>query len=137
MIEQLTVFIENENGRLTALTRALGDAQVNMRALVVADTSEYGIVCIICDDPKRGKDALSEAGFRASCAEVVAVEVPDRAGGLAQVLAVLDDAQIGVEYGYCFTGAAGAALVALKAAPEAQDALSHAGFAVLSQEELS
>jgi hypothetical protein len=134
MIEQLTVFIENADGRLTALCRALADAQVNMRALVVADTSEYGIVRIICDDAARGRKALSQAGFRAACAEVVAVEVPDRPGGLAQVLSALDDAQIGLEYGYCFTGRDGAALVALKASEEAEGVLEAAGFAVVSGE---
>ncbi len=137
MIEQLTVFIENETGRLTALCTALGKAQVNMHALVVADTSEYGIVRIICDDPARGREALSEAGFKAACADVVAVQVPDEAGGLAQVMSVLDEAGMGVEYGYCFTGAAGAALVALKTREEAGEALSTAGFAVLSQEDLA
>ncbi|MEN6431149.1 MAG: ACT domain-containing protein, partial [Coriobacteriales bacterium] len=83
MVEQLSVFLENTTGRLAELTRALGDAGLNMRALMVADTSEFGVVRVICDRPHAAADVLENAGFSASLTEVIAVEVPDRPGGLA------------------------------------------------------
>ena len=137
MIEQLTVFIENADGRLTALCRALADARVNMHALVVADTSEYGIVRIICDAPERGAEALEAAGFRAARAHVVGVQVPHVPGGLAEVFAALDEAGLSIEYSYCFADAKGTATVALKAAEGAEPVLREAGFSVVGQGELS
>lgn len=77
MIDQLTVFLENTKGRLTSLCRALGDADIQMHSLALADTTDYGIARIICDDPKGAVAAISEAGFTANLTKVVAVEVPD------------------------------------------------------------
>lgn len=102
MVEQVSVFLENRSGRLAELARALADAGINMRALMVADTSEFGVVRVICDRPRRAKGVLEEAGFGASLTEVVAVEMPDRPGGLADVLELLGTAGINVEYAYAF-----------------------------------
>lgn len=107
MVKQLTVFLENSPGRLAALTRALGDAGVNMRALMVADTAEFGVVRIICDDPAFAQSALESAGYGVTVSDVVAVVVPDRPGGLADVLEVLGAADINVEYAYCFVRPSG------------------------------
>ena len=81
MIEQVSVFLENKSGRLAELTRTLGDAGINMHALMVADTSEFGVARVICDRPSARKALLDEAGFGASIAKVLAVEVPDRRAG--------------------------------------------------------
>ena len=137
MIEQLTVFLENSRGRLTALCRTIGDAGVNMHALVVADTTDYGIVRIICDDPAKAVSALNEAGFRATIAQVVGVEVPDVPGGLAAVFGALEDECVNVEYSYCFAGADGAATVALKAPEQAVAKLVEAGLTIVNQGDLS
>ncbi len=102
MIEQVSVFLENKSGRLAELTRTLGDAGINMHALMVADTSEFGVARVICDAPERAKALLDEAGFGASIAKVLAVEVPDRPGGLADLLETLDAQGLNVEYAYCF-----------------------------------
>lgn len=132
MIDQLTVFLENNKGRLTALARAVGDAGINMHALALADTSDYGIVRIICDDPRRAADVLTEAGFRANTAQVIAVRVPDQPGGLADLLQALDDSGVNIEYSYCFLqGPAGSATVALKAPGSAEGTLEKAGFVVV------
>ena len=131
MIDQITVFLENAEGRLAALCRTLADAGVNMSALTIADTTDYGVVRIICDAPKSAAVALSEAGFTATITKVVAVEVPDVPGGLADVLGALDDADINIEYSYCFTDAAHGATVAFKAPEAAIEALGSAGFNVL------
>ena len=70
MIDQLTVFLENSEGRLAALCRVLADAKVNMYALTIADTTDYGIVRIICDDPEKAVNALSEQDYRAVRARI-------------------------------------------------------------------
>lgn len=136
MIDQLTVFLGNEKGRLTALCRTLGDAGIQMHALVLADTTDYGIVRIICDNPQRAVEVLAEAHFTASLAKVVAVEVPHVPGGLAKVFGAFDDAGVSIEYSYCFTGANGAATVAMKAPESVMSALTAAGFKVLHPEDL-
>lgn len=101
-IEQLSVFLQNEPGRLARMCRVLGEAGLNMHALVVADTSEYGVARVICDRPHTAKGVLERDGFAVSVTRVIAVEVPDRPGGLADVLDTLDAGGINVEYLYCF-----------------------------------
>lgn len=101
-IEQLSVFLQNEPGRLARMCRALAEAGLNMHALVVADTSEYGVVRVLCDRPHTAKVVLERDGFAGSVTKVIAVEVPDRPGGLADVLEALDAGGINVEYLYCF-----------------------------------
>ena len=136
MIDQLTVFLGNEKGRLTALCEALGKANIQMHALTVADTSDYGIVRIICDQPESAKDALAKEGFQASIAKVIAVQVPDVPGGCAQVFGALEDKGINVEYAYCFSSSVGEATLALKAHGDAKSALSGKGFKVLDPQEI-
>ncbi len=102
MIDQLSVFIENKAGRLAALTRTLASAEVNMRALILADTAEFGVVRIICDRPIAAKQQLEDAGFGVSLTRVIAVQVPDKPGGLAEILDVFAKEDINVEYAYCF-----------------------------------
>lgn len=136
MIDQLTVFLENTKGRLTSLCRALGDANIQMHSLALADTTDYGIARIICDDPKGAVAAISEAGFTANLTKVVAVEVPDVPGGLADVLDALDGADVNIEYSYCFADADNGATVAFKVDQSAIAALEGAGFKVLHPEDL-
>ncbi len=102
MIEQLSVFLENKPGRMAEMARVLGEAGNNMRAFVVADTAEFGVARIIVDRPRAACDALKAAGFGVTVTEVIAVEVPDRPGGLAEVLDALGAAGVNVEYAYCF-----------------------------------
>lgn len=138
MIEQVSVFLENKSGRLAEMTRALGDAEIDMHALMVADTAEFGLVRIICDTPRRAKAVLDDAGFGASVTQVTAVAVPDRPGGLADVLETFDAAGMNVEYAYCFVEPSGSAAVdVLKVdAADAESVLAEAGFVVLTAEAL-
>lgn len=138
MIDQLSVFLENKTGRLAELTRALGDAGINMRALMVADTAEFGVVRIICDRPNEARRVLEEQGFSVTITPVIAAEVPDRPGGLADVLETLGKSGVNVEYAYCFVEPSGnAAVDVLKVdAPGADDALRAAGMTVLEAPEL-
>jgi len=101
-ITQLSIFAENKPGHLTAPCRALADAGVNIRALSLADTQRYGILRMIVSDPRAAQKVLEQAGFMVKATEVVAVEVPDRPGGLAQILAALEDTSINIEYMYAF-----------------------------------
>lgn len=138
MIDQLSVFLENKSGRLAELTRALGDAGIDMHALMVADTADFGIIRIICDQPQRARGVLEEAGYGASITPVTAVEVPDRPGGLADVLECLADARHNVEYAYCFVEACGEGAVDVFKvdSPQAEEALAAAGFKIMTAEEL-
>jgi len=139
VVTQLTVFLENSPGRLAQMTRALGDAGVNMRALMVADTAEFGVVRIICDRPEAARRVLEDEGFSVSATSVIAVEVPDRPGGLADVLEVIGSAGTNVEYAYCFVEPGGNAAVDVLRVEDAQAAtaaLRDAGIRVLRPEEI-
>ena len=101
-VEQISVFIENKSGRLAEIARLLGESGVNIRALSLADTTDFGILRLIVNDREKAKKVLKENGFTVSKTEVVAVEVPDRPGGLAGILKTLDSEAINVEYMYAF-----------------------------------
>ncbi len=138
MVKQLSVFLENRPGHLASLARTLGNAEVNMHALMIADTSEFGVIRIICDQPERARELLQEAGFGASLTHVTAVEIPDRPGGLADVLEALQVEGMNVEYAYCFVRPSGEAAVDIFKVDDegAEDVLAAKGFRVLSDEEL-
>ena len=136
MIDQLTVFLGNENGRLTALCKTLGDAQIQMHALTIADTSDYGIVRIICDDPESAKKVLADAGFTASLAKVLAIQVPDVPGGASNVFSVIDAAGASIEYAYCFTASVGTATLAVKVSGDVKKTLEDAGFTLLYPQDI-
>lgn len=101
-VDQISIFIENKSGRLAEITRILGDAAINIRALSLADTSDFGILRLIVNDAQKASSVLKEKGFTVSKTEVVAVEVPDRPGGLSAILQTLDRDAINVEYMYAF-----------------------------------
>ena len=101
-VEQISIFIENKSGRLAEVARVLGDQNVNIRALSLADTSDFGILRLLVDDTDLALNTLKESGFTVNKTEVVAVEVPDQPGGLCSILQVLDAAEINVEYMYAF-----------------------------------
>ncbi|HLO26103.1 MAG TPA: ACT domain-containing protein, partial [Geobacteraceae bacterium] len=97
-VEQISIFIENKSGRLAEIARILGDTGINIRALSLADTTDFGILRLIVNDREKAKLVLKENGFTVSKTEVVAVEVPDRPGGLSEILQTLDSESINVEY---------------------------------------
>ncbi len=106
-VEQLAVFLENKSGRLAAITKVLSDKGINIRALSVADTADFGILRLIVDQTDKAKQVLKDAGFTVGMTDVVAVEVADRPGGLSEVLAVLNQVEINVEYMYAFVEKSG------------------------------
>ena len=101
-VEQISVFLENKAGRLAEVTRVLSEAGVNIRALSLADTSDFGILRLIVNDNDKAKATLKEHGFTVGKTDVVAVEVADRPGGLALILGILSQQEINVEYMYAF-----------------------------------
>ena len=138
-VEQISIFIENKSGRLAEITRILGDAGINIRALSLADTSDFGILRLIVDNVETAKAVLKEKGFTVSKTEVVAVEVPDRPGGLSSLLQMLDANQINVEYMYAFVERCGGNAVIIFRFDEtdkAIDTLNGRGFTILEGERL-
>jgi len=105
--EQISIFLENKAGRLSEVTGILSDAGVNIRALAVADTSDFGVLRLIVNDNARAEAALKSAGFTVRKTKVVAVEVSDRPGGLHNILDALFKAGINVEYMYAFVQQSG------------------------------
>jgi hypothetical protein len=101
-VQQISIFIENKSGRLAEVARVLGEKNVNIRALSLADTSDFGILRLLVDDTDVALETLKSSGFTVNKTEVVAVEVPDQPGGLYRILQVLDEAKINVEYMYAF-----------------------------------
>ncbi len=102
MIKQISVFLENKSGRLVRVAQVLGDAGINIRGLSIADTSDFGILRLIVDRPEVAIEELKDKGVMATVTEVIAMEIPDTPGGLAKVLAYLNEAKINIEYLYSF-----------------------------------
>ena len=139
-VRQISVFLENKIGRLAEITQILGNKEINIRALAIADTTEFGILRMIVDRPQKAYEALEERGFTVSQTEVVVVEVEDKPGGLAQVMAILGRAGINVEYLYAFVAPRGRnALVVLKIEKlkDTVDLLQAQKVKILSAEEIS
>lgn len=101
-VKQISVFIENKTGKLAEVTRYIADNNVNMKALSVADTHDFGILRIICDDHDAAVKVLKDGGYVVAETVVLAVEMPDKPGSLAKILEVLADANVFVEYTYAF-----------------------------------
>lgn len=106
-VEQISVFLENKSGRLSEVTAILADSKVNIRALALADTSDFGVLRLIVDDTEKTLNALKNNGFTVSKTNVVAVEVADRPGGLNEILMMLHAAALNVEYMYAFVRLSG------------------------------
>ena len=139
-IKQISVFLENKPGALYAMTGVLAQNRVDLRALSVAETKDFGIVRLIADDVYKAATILKEAGYVHSITPVLAVAIADVPGGLNQVLQVLTDAKVNVEYMYAFLGGKDvdhAYMIFRVADPEkAAKALSARGIKLVEQEEM-
>ena len=105
IIKQISVFVENKSGRLAQITKVLADNHIDIRALSLADTTKFGILRFIVNEPERAEQALRDAGLTVSITDVIAVSVEDQPGGLSYPLSLLDEKGISVEYIYAFVGA--------------------------------
>lgn len=101
-VKQISVFIENKTGKLAEVTKYIAENNINMKALSIADTHDFGILRIICDNHENAVAVLKDGGYVVAETEVLAVEMPDKPGSLAKILEVLADANVFVEYTYAF-----------------------------------
>ncbi len=139
-IQQVSIFIENKSGKLAEATQFLADNSINMRALSIADSQDFGIVRIICENPEEAEDKLKAANYVTTITEVFAVELSDEAGSLSKVLTVLSSANISVEYTYAFlsTKKSGSAYMIFRVDDNAAaiSALTSKGIEVIGQKDL-
>jgi len=134
-LKQLTVFVKNEQGALVAITELLAEKSVNIRALSIADTEDFGILRLIVSDNDAAYAALTEKGYLIKITEVVGVKIGDAPGKLSNALKVLDDAKINMEYLYAFMARTEKhAYVVLRVADNnaAETALESAGFHMIT-----
>lgn len=101
-VKQISLFLENKTGRLLEVMETLSNKHINIRALSIADTTDFGILRLIVNEPKLAYDILKERGFTVSTTDVIAVEVDDEPGGLGRALKALEDSGINIEYVYAF-----------------------------------
>ena len=137
-IEQLSIFLENKAGRLAEVTEVLAAADINIRALSLADTSDFGILRLIVNDSEKAKTALKEAGFTVGLTHVVAVEVPHAPGGLNGFLQMLGKENINVEYMYAFLQQGDNAVLIFRfnRVDAALDILDKTNFVVLNHDQV-
>ena len=103
-VKQISVFIENQPGKLAEATRYIADHGINLRAMSIADTKDFGILRVICDDPEIAGEKLREGGSITNITEVIAVGIKDAPGSLATILEIIAKAGVSVEYTYAFLG---------------------------------
>lgn len=138
-VEQISIFLENKSGRLAEVTGVLSEAGINIRALSLADTADFGILRLIVNDTEKARQVLKDNGFTVEKTRVVAIEVPDKPGGLATILDTIKDEGINVEYMYAFVQKSGQNAIVIFRFDEfekAIDILQKAGVKTLEGEEL-
>lgn len=138
-VKQISVFLENKSGRLVEVSRILASHGVNIRALSIAETADYGVLRLIVNDPDLAQARLREAGFAVSETDVIAVEIPDVPGGLGKALEPLQDASVNVEYLYSFVEKSGESAIVVFRVEDtdgAIKALEKSGFTIMKGEDV-
>lgn len=138
-VNQISIFLENKPGGLEFVTRVLRDADINIRALSLADTSDFGILRLIVNDTDKAEKALQDEGFTVRRTSVVAVEIPDRPGGLHSIMEAISGRDVNVEYTYAFVERSGENAIIIfrfDKSDEAIAVLTEKGFTVLPGEKL-
>ena len=137
--KQLSVFVENRRGRLGEVLNVLKENRVNILSLSLADTTEYGLLRLIVDDPARGKDMLAAAGFSSLLSEVLVIEIPHTVGSLQGLLKEMEAADVNVEYMYGLSLSGEQAYVVLKTSDpaKAEQAAAACGIRTVSNDILS
>ncbi|MBP5186228.1 MAG: hypothetical protein J6040_04150 [Clostridiales bacterium] len=139
LVKQINVFIENSFGRLAEVTKTLGKANIDIRALYVADATDYGVLRMILDKPEEAVQVLTDAGFTVSMTPVLAIAIPDRAGTLDQALAEFSKTGESMEYIYGFVGRASSdaiMVIRVKNFDPVIQKFEEAGIRILSPEEV-
>ncbi len=135
-IKQISIFVENKPGRLADITAILAKRDIDIRALSIADTTDYGILRLIVSKPDKAVEVIREEGMTVSATNVLGIAIPDEPGGFAKAIAVLAENEISVEYAYAFiTPRMGEAYIILRVADNdfAADVLTKAGIRLIEQ----
>lgn len=138
-IKQLSIFVENKAGRLAEITSAIAAAGVDIHALSIADTTNFGILRLIVNQPDKAEQALKAAGLTVSLTDVIAIEIEDKPGGFAKAARVMSDASIDIEYMYAFISQdSGRAWVILRVQDneKALEALRTGGIEIISEDKI-
>ena len=139
-IKQITVFVQNNQGSVVSVTEALSSNNINLRALSIAETQDFGILRLIVNDEGLAEKVLSENGFLLKVIDVVGVKIGDQPGKLTEALSVLDKANINVEYLYAFmarTEKHAYVVLRVEDNKKAEDALTSAGFKMISEADVN
>ncbi|MBQ7549784.1 MAG: hypothetical protein IJT03_08790 [Clostridia bacterium] len=139
-VKQISVFVENKFGRMAAIIKALAQNGIDISALSLADTSEFGILRLIVDKPNEAVEILKKEGVIVKCSNVLAIAIDDRPGGLAKALEILTDAGVEIEYMYAFIGKAdGKAMTVVRVNDndKAVSALEEGKISLLTTEDIS
>lgn len=139
-VKQLSVFVENKFGRISEIINALAENSIDISALSLADTSEFGILRLIVDKPELAVDVLKEEGVIVKLSDVLAIAIDDAPGGLAKALTILTEANVVIEYMYAFIGKAdGKAMTVIRVDDDAKaiDALNKGGVTLLTTNDIS
>ncbi len=136
MIKQISIFLENKSGRLTDVTKTLGENDIDLIALSISDTTDFGILRVIVNKPDIAEKVLKDNGFTVNTTEVIAISVIDKPGSLSGALTVLSNESIGIEYMYAVGKDTNGAVVILRVedAEKAIDILSEQQITVLNSE---
>lgn len=138
-VKQISIFIENKKGSLAEVTKFMADSGINLKALSIADTQDFGILRIITDKPNEARDLLKEQGYTVTATSVLAVALADAPGSMAAILDVLSAADVIVEYTYAFISNVDSnayMIFRVDNNDKATKALVDAGIAVINQEDI-
>lgn len=137
-VKQISVFIENKKGKLAEATRYIAEHDVNLKALSIADTQDFGILRIICENPEKANEVLQSGGYITTMTDVLAAAISDTPGSLASILEVLSEANVVVEYTYAFLSAKAGAYMIFRVDDNqvAAASLAAAGIKTANQAEL-
>ena len=139
MIKQISVFLENKTGALGEVVKFMAENNINLRALSIADTEDFGILRIITDDPDSSIEKIKNAGYSAKLTNVVAVEIDDKPGSFSKIVDVLSNEGISIEYTYAFLSKkADRAYIIIRAdnSEKASELLKKSGITVSQQQDL-
>ncbi len=136
-IRQLSIFLENKSGRLTEVLETLGNEKINITALTIADTSEYGILRLIVSDPENGYKLLKARGFSVNLTDVISLSVSHEAGSLSKVLKKLSEEKLSIEYMYAFSlGEKAIVVLRTDNRPKAFEIIERNNFTLISEDDI-